>query len=214
MAAKLQFSHEIIKITYRNTSCFKSQPPRVTARTRFSSLAMTEATAVDITLNLQDVRNRIQIASDKVAATSPSLIAATPAVQLVAVSKTKPVELLMAAYDQGNQRLFGENYVQELMDKAEQMPSDVHWHFIGTLQSNKVNGLIKAVIPRAASLTVETVSTLKLAKKLNTAMQALKTDAFFAATDSDNEQQRLLLLVIGLGSSKKGISFQCLHCCG
>lgn len=58
-------------------------------------------------------------------------------VTLVAVSKTKPNNLLMQAYDAG-QRHFGENYVQELVDKSQQLPKDICWHFIGHLQSNKV----------------------------------------------------------------------------
>jgi pyridoxal phosphate enzyme (YggS family) len=58
-------------------------------------------------------------------------------VQLVAVSKTKPNEDIMSLYQLG-QRDFGENYVQELVDKAASLPSDIHWHFIGHLQSNKV----------------------------------------------------------------------------
>jgi len=58
-------------------------------------------------------------------------------VTLVAVSKTKPVEDIKALYDLG-QRDFGENYVQELTGKAEQLPNDIRWHFIGHLQSNKV----------------------------------------------------------------------------
>jgi pyridoxal phosphate enzyme (YggS family) len=58
-------------------------------------------------------------------------------VTLIAVSKTKPNELLQEAYDAG-QRDFGENYVQELVDKHEQLPKDIKWHFIGHLQSNKV----------------------------------------------------------------------------
>ncbi|MCX6332138.1 MAG: YggS family pyridoxal phosphate-dependent enzyme [Bacteroidetes bacterium] len=58
-------------------------------------------------------------------------------VQLVAVSKTKPNEDIMSLYHLG-QRDFGENYVQELVDKAAILPSDIHWHFIGHLQSNKV----------------------------------------------------------------------------
>ena len=163
---------------------------------------MTEATGVDVVLNLQDVRNRIQIATDK--ASSASSLTTSP-VQLVAVSKTKPLDLLMAAYDQGNHRLFGENYVQELIDKAQLMPSDVHWHFIGTLQSNKVNGLIKAVVPKAASLTVETVSTLKLAKKLNTAMQTLKADATSstaaAAAAADSDIPQLLPIFVQVNTS-------------
>jgi PLP dependent protein len=68
-----------------------------------------------------------------------------PNVQLVAVSKTKPVELLMEAYKQG-QRIFGENKAMELIEKAEQMPKDIEWHFIGHLQRNKV----KALLPHTA----------------------------------------------------------------
>lgn len=56
---------------------------------------------------------------------------------LVAVSKTKPVEDIRALYDAG-QRDFGENYVQELVEKQAQLPADIRWHFIGHLQSNKV----------------------------------------------------------------------------
>lgn len=56
---------------------------------------------------------------------------------LVAVSKTKPAEEILELYKAG-QKDFGENYVQELVDKYEQLPKDIHWHFIGHLQSNKV----------------------------------------------------------------------------
>lgn len=58
-------------------------------------------------------------------------------VTLVAVSKTKPVEDIRELYDMGH-RDFGENYVQELTAKAEQLPKDIRWHFIGHLQTNKV----------------------------------------------------------------------------
>ncbi len=61
----------------------------------------------------------------------------SPEVLLLPVSKTKPVSDLMEAYEIGV-RTFGENYVQELVDKQQQMPKDIHWHFIGHLQSNKV----------------------------------------------------------------------------
>ena len=61
---------------------------------------------------------------------------------LVAVSKTKPNEDIQALYHAG-QRDFGENYVQELVDKEAVLPKDIHWHFIGHLQSNKV----KAIAP-------------------------------------------------------------------
>lgn len=56
---------------------------------------------------------------------------------LVAVSKTKPVSDIMALYELGH-RDFGENYVQELVQKQEELPKDIRWHFIGHLQSNKV----------------------------------------------------------------------------
>jgi pyridoxal phosphate enzyme (YggS family) len=58
-------------------------------------------------------------------------------IMLVAVSKTKPVEAIKELYDLGH-RDFGENYVQELVDKQQQLPKDIRWHFIGHLQSNKV----------------------------------------------------------------------------
>lgn len=60
-----------------------------------------------------------------------------PSVCLVAVSKTKPEADIQALYELG-QRDFGENYVQELVDKAAHLPTDIRWHFIGHLQSNKV----------------------------------------------------------------------------
>ena len=65
-------------------------------------------------------------------------------VTLIAVSKTKPVEMLKEAYDAGA-RVFGENKVQEIVDKYDQMPSDVQWHMIGHLQRNKVKYIIDKV---------------------------------------------------------------------
>ena len=58
-------------------------------------------------------------------------------VTLVAVSKTKPNELIMEAYEAGH-RVFGENRVQELVDKEAALPKDIEWHMIGHLQRNKV----------------------------------------------------------------------------
>jgi len=62
-------------------------------------------------------------------------------VTLVTVSKTKPVEDILELYNLG-QRDFGENYVQELVEKEKQLPKDIRWHFIGHLQSNKVKQII------------------------------------------------------------------------
>lgn len=79
---------------------------------------------------------------------------------LVAVSKTKPVEDIQALYDLG-QRDFGENYVQELVDKYELLPKDIRWHFIGHLQSNKV----KYIAPFVH--LIHGVDSLNLLKEIN-----------------------------------------------
>jgi PLP dependent protein len=75
--------------------------------------------------------------------------------ELIAVSKTKPVEAIQALYNLG-QRTFGENYVQELVEKQVQLPSDIQWHYIGHLQSNKV----KYIAPFVH--TIHAVDSLKL----------------------------------------------------
>ncbi len=111
-----------------------------------------------IASNYQSVLERIE------KATPPT----SQSVRLVAVSKTKPLEDLQAAYNAGC-RVFGENYAQELVAKVPEMPDDCFWHYIGALQSNKVNAIVKAVVP-ASRLTIETVSSVKLAQKLNAAV--------------------------------------------
>jgi pyridoxal phosphate enzyme (YggS family) len=58
-------------------------------------------------------------------------------VELIAVSKTKPISAIMEAYEAG-QRHFGENKIQELAAKYEELPKDIHWHMIGTVQTNKI----------------------------------------------------------------------------
>ena len=65
-------------------------------------------------------------------------------VQLIAVSKTKPQQDIIDLYQLG-QKDFGENYVQELVDKSATLPQDIHWHFIGHLQSNKVKYIVPFV---------------------------------------------------------------------
>lgn len=86
-------------------------------------------------------------------------------VKLVAVSKTKPVEDIQEAYNEG-QRVFGENMVQELVEKYEQLPKDIEWHLIGHLQTNKV----KYIAPFIS--LIESVDSLKLLQEIN--KQALK----------------------------------------
>lgn len=81
-------------------------------------------------------------------------------VTLVAVSKTKPIEDIMQAYNEG-QRIFGENMVQELVEKYEQLPKDIEWHLIGHLQTNKV----KYIAPFISM--IESVDSLKLLAEIN-----------------------------------------------
>lgn len=81
-------------------------------------------------------------------------------VTLVAVSKTKPVADLMEAYNAG-QRIFGENKIQEMTDKWEEMPKDIQWHMIGHVQTNKVKFMAEYV-----SL-IHGVDSLKLLQEIN-----------------------------------------------
>mgnify|MGYP000368525348 CR=1 FL=1 len=90
-----------------------------------------------------------------------------PHVTLVAVSKTKPVADLMEAYETG-QRIFGENKIQEMTEKWEEMPKDIQWHMIGHVQTNKVKFMAPFV-----SL-VHAVDRIKLLKEIN--KQALAND--------------------------------------
>lgn len=108
--------------------------------------------------NIDCVRDHIEKACAKVGR-NPS------EVTLIAVSKTKPVELLREAYEAGA-RDFGENKVQELLDKIPQLPSDIRWHMIGHLQRNKVKYIVDKVC------LIHSVDSLRLAEEIS--KEALK----------------------------------------
>lgn len=93
-----------------------------------------------------------------------------PQVRVVAVSKTKPSSMIRELYD-ASHRHFGENYVQELLDKAPELPDDIKWHFIGHLQSNKAKALL-AGVPNL--FMVEGVDNAKVANNLDRAIAALE----------------------------------------
>ncbi|XP_072292302.1 pyridoxal phosphate homeostasis protein-like [Eucyclogobius newberryi] len=118
---------------------------------------------------LQSVSERVKQAAARRLKTLPSV-----APRLVAVSKTKPPEMVVEAYRHG-QRNFGENYVNELVDKAsdplilESCP-DIKWHFIGHLQKNNVNKLLG--VPNL--FLVETVDSVKLADKVNSSWERIR----------------------------------------
>ncbi len=92
-------------------------------------------------------------------------------ITLIAVSKTKPVEMLQEIYDAGC-RDFGENKVQELIDKYDELPKDIRWHMIGHLQRNKVKYLIGKVV------LIHSVDSLRLAETIEkeSAKQNVTTD--------------------------------------
>ena len=102
--------------------------------------------------NLKNVEERVQAACDRAGRKREE-------VTLIAVSKTKPVEMLQEIYDE-NIRDFGENKVQELCDKIEKMPKDIKWHMIGHLQRNKV----KYIVDKVA--LIHSVDSLRLAETI------------------------------------------------
>jgi hypothetical protein len=107
------------------------------------------------------------MATNKEAYTSISRDLKERNVKLVAVSKTKPASDILELYNFG-QKDFGENYVQELIEKQSQLPADIQWHFIGHLQSNKVKSIASFVH------LIHGVDSFKLLKEIN--KQAQKID--------------------------------------
>jgi PLP dependent protein len=111
-------------------------------------------------------------------------------VTLVAVSKTKPAGMILEAYEAG-QRDFGENYVQELCAKQPELPSDIRWHFIGHLQSNKVKYIASFVH------LIHGVDSLKLLQEIN--KQGLRSGRRISC---------LLQIYIASEETKFGLSFE------
>ena len=103
--------------------------------------------------NLDEVEKKIQAACDRSGRNREE-------VTLIAVSKTKPLEMLEAAYQTGI-REFGENKVQELTWKYDELPKDIHWHLIGHLQRNKV----KYIVDKAC--LIHSVDSLRLAEEIS-----------------------------------------------
>ena len=114
-------------------------------------------------------------------------------VTLVAVSKTKPDEMIMEAYEAGH-RDFGENKVQDLVAKQERLPGDIRWHFIGHLQSNKIKYLSSFVH------MIHGVDSLKLLAAIN--KEAQKQDRIIDC---------LLQMRIAQEESKFGLSGEDVH---
>ena len=103
--------------------------------------------------NLKNVEERVQAACDRAGRKREE-------VTLIAVSKTKPVEMLQEIYDE-NIRDFGENKVQELVEKYDELPQDIKWHMIGHLQRNKVKYIVDKVC------LIHSVDSYRLAEEIN-----------------------------------------------
>ncbi|KAL4457402.1 hypothetical protein ABPG75_012267 [Micractinium tetrahymenae] len=168
----------------------------------------------EVATALQEVTARLAAAATRAGRDRPP--------RLVAVSKTKPAEAVQEAYEAGH-RVFGENYVQELVDKAPQLPADCAWHFIGHLQSNKVKTLLEGV-PNLAML--ETVDSEKLANKLDSTVNTSGEESKYGVEPKDcvalarhiHESCKHLrlagLMTIGMPDySSRPENFQCLSDC-
>lgn len=103
--------------------------------------------------NYNSVNNEIKMACERSGRNTDDVV-------LIAVSKTKPVEMLQQIYDCGC-RDFGENKVQELIDKYDRLPKDIRWHMIGHLQTNKVKYLVDKVY------MIHSVDSYKLANEIS-----------------------------------------------
>ncbi len=106
------------------------------------------------------IQENLQVVQKNISAACARSGRSETAVKLIAVSKTKPVAMLREAYDAGC-RDFGENKVQELVEKFEQMPKDIRWHMIGHLQRNKVKYIVDKV------WLIHSVDSLRLAEEIS-----------------------------------------------
>ncbi|TFK71509.1 hypothetical protein BDN72DRAFT_437240 [Pluteus cervinus] len=140
----LLHSHYYQHITTRHTMATPSTPKASEERKQ------------ELKESLADVKSRVRSTAASAGTTSPTL---------VAVSKYKPSSDILACFEDG-QVDFGENYVQELVDKANELPREIRWHFIGTLQSNKAK--ILAAIPNLYA--IQTLTSIKAATALDKAL--------------------------------------------
>ena len=132
--------------------------------------------------NLQKVRENIESACRR-SGRDPK------EVTLIAVSKTKPVPLLLEAYEEG-ERDFGENKVQEILAKKPEMPEDIRWHMIGHLQRNKVHQVVDQAV------LIHSVDSLRLAQQIEqeSAKKGIETDILLEVNVAREESKYGFLL--------------------
>lgn len=136
---------------------------------------------IDIATNLRTIQQRIERACQRCGRKPQQ-------VSLIAVSKKKPAELIVQAAAAG-QPLFGESYVQEFIDKHQQITTTLRWHFIGALQSNKVKYL------RGTTELIHSVDRYSLAKEINKQWAAIEQTANI-----------LIQVNVGAEQSKAGVT--------
>ncbi|XVF70726.1 hypothetical protein PTKIN_Ptkin11bG0185800 [Pterospermum kingtungense] len=130
-------------------------------------------------------------------------------VRVVAVSKTKPDSLIRQVYDAGH-RCFGENYVQEIVQKAPQLPEDIEWHYIGHLQTNKVKTLLGGV-PNLALF--EGVDNEKIANHLDRAVSNLGRNPLkvFVQVNTSGEASKSGIDPLGCVQLAEHVKLRCPH---
>ncbi|OQY19673.1 MAG: YggS family pyridoxal phosphate enzyme [Desulfobacteraceae bacterium 4572_35.1] len=136
---------------------------------------------MDISANLNTIHQRIEQACSRCGRDPHQ-------VELIAVSKKKPAELIAQAAQAG-QRVFGESYVQEYVDKQQQLSTDIRWHFIGALQTNKVKYL------HGSTELIHSVDRLSLAKEIDKQWRKI-----------DKVANILIQVNIGNEASKAGVT--------
>lgn len=158
-------------------------------------IPISPARASTLTSNLSQVQARISSTTKSHSITKP--------IRLIAVSKLKPASDILALHNEPTSHLhFGENYVQELVEKSKLLPKTIRWHFIGGLQSNKCKELAKEVPNLWA---VESVDSIKKANLLNKG----RAEAEETSSDSSKEPLRIFIQINTSGEeSKSGIEPQ------
>ena len=113
-------------------------------------------------IDINTIANRLLTAHDNIKLACEKSLRSPQEIELMAVSKTKPDQLILEAYNSG-QRIFGENYAQELSEKSKRLAhyKDIEWHYIGPIQSNKTKIICEA------SQWVDTIDRTKIATRLN-----------------------------------------------
>lgn len=135
--------------------------------------------------SMDNIRNRLEIVQNRIAATAAKAGRDPASIKLVAVSKLKPSGMIREAFEAG-QRTFGENYAQDMAAKAQELSDlDIDWHFIGHLQTNKAK-LVAPVVKY-----IETIDSAKLADAINKRL--------------DHPIDILIEVNIGLEDTKSGV---------